>query len=253
MRSAFKCLLIMVLLISLGCKGDERDEPVTAESPLEITAEPQAETGDGSGEGSEDAQYREPAIPSLSEIRSVKVTTISDNPRGGFRPGIEYSGEHDESTGFIYEWKLNGNDITGSNDEELEWGEGFKKGDTITVTVTPLSDLGQGAVSAEGSFRIPNSPPVISSEPDTSFKEGKFSYIVQAEDPDGDPVDFSLRGAPSGMTIEPAAGLIIWEYGEKDAGDYKVTVIVTDSEGAQASQELTLSINPQESSAEQIE
>ncbi len=250
MRSSLKCLLMLALLVSPGCKRDEHAKPERVGTPAEITDEPAVETGDAPDEGSEDVDYQEPAIPSLSGIRSVKIATISDNPRDGFKADIEHTGEVDESAGYLYEWKLNGKDITGADGEKLEWREEFKKGDTINVAVTPYSDLGQGAVSAEGSFRIPNSPPVITSEPDTSFKEGKFSYIVEAEDPDGDSFDFSLKNAPRGMTIEPAAGLILWEYGEKDAGDYKVTVIVTDSEGAKASQELTLSINPPEPPAE---
>ncbi len=173
----------------------------------------------------------------------------SDNPRDGFKTEIDYDKSQAENTDFIYEWKVNGSEITGANEGELKWQEGFKKGDTITVTVTPYNDLGQGATSAEGSFRIPNSPPVITSQPDTSFEKGKFSYTVEAQDPDGDAMDFSLKNAPKGMTIEPATGLIVWEYDEKEAGDYKVTVIVTDSEGARAVQDLTLSIHPQGSTA----
>ena len=110
------------------------------------------------------------------------------------------------------------------------------------MSVTPYSDLGQGAVTAGGTFTIPNSPPVISSEPSASYSDGRFTYTVLAEDPDGDPIDFTLRGAPPGMTIEPATGLIVWEYGEGDAGEYKVTVVAADSEGASVSQELTLTI-----------
>ena len=48
------------------------------------------------------------------------------------------------------------------------------------------------------------------------------------------------------MTIEPATGLIVWDYGEQDAGTYTVTIVVSDSEGAKASQDLTLSIDPAE-------
>jgi hypothetical protein len=250
MNGALKYLLITALIFLLGCKGEDGDQTVTTEeSAPEVTEEPVIETDNVTEEESADAEYSQPSLPSLGEIKSVKINTLSDNPRDGFIAVIEYDGEDGGSTGFIYDWKHNGDDITGANEEKLEWKEGFKKGDTITLSVTPYSDLGAGVLSAEGSFTIPNSPPVITSEPDGSFEEGRFSYIVEAHDPDGDSIDFSLRNAPRGMTIEPAAGLILWEYGEKDAGDYKVTVIVTDSEGAQSRQELTLSINPQETAS----
>ncbi|MGH7850556.1 MAG: Ig domain-containing protein [Thermodesulfobacteriota bacterium] len=251
MTSAIKYLLLITLLLLPGCKGE--DGTVTVEPAPELTEGPVMETEDVPEEESPDTGYSEPSVPSLAEVKSVKIHTLSDDPREGFRAEIEYSGVPDESTSFIYEWKQNGSDLTGASEEKLEWREGFKKGDAITVAVTPYSDLGQGVISAEGSFKIPNSPPVITSEPGTSFEEGRFSYIVEAHDPDGDSIDFSLRNAPRGMTIEPAAGLIIWEYGEKDAGDYKVTVIVTDSEGAVSRQELTLSIHPQDSAVEGTE
>ena len=52
------------------------------------------------------------------------------------------------------------------------------------------------------------------------------------------------NGVVNEVTIEPATGLIVWEYGEDDAGEYKVTVVAADSEGASVSQELTLTIAP---------
>jgi len=249
MTGALKYMLIIALILLSGCKGENGDEPLTDQSAPEVSEEPVTENEDASEEESVDAEYSQPSLPSLAEIKSVKVRMLSADPKDGFEADVEYEGEGDGSMGFIYDWKLNGNDITGAGEEKLEWRDDFKKGDTISVSVTPYSDLGQGAFSAEGSFKIPNSPPVIISEPDTSFEEGRFSYIVEASDPDGDPIDFRLKNAPRGMMIEPAAGLIIWEYGEKDAGDYKVTVIVTDSEGAESMQELTLSIHPRDSAA----
>lgn len=249
MTGALKYLLIIALIFFLGCKGENGDEPLTDQSAPEVTEEPVTETEDIQEEESADAEYSQPSLPSLAEIKSVKVRMLSADPKDGFVAEIEYDGSPEGNTSFIYEWTHNGSDLTGANEEKLEWREGFKKGDEITVAVTPYSDLGQGVFSAGGSFNIPNSSPVITSEPDTSFEEGRFSYIVVAHDPDGDPIDFRLKNAPRGMTIEPAAGLIIWEYGEKDAGDYKVTVIVADSEGAETMQELTLSIHPQGSTA----
>lgn len=253
MTTFLKCFLVITFFLLPGCRGDKGDEPATEVSAPEVTDEPDTAAEDAPEEESFDTEVSEPSIPSLSDIKSVKINMLSDSPRDGFEAEVEFGGGSGGDTEVIYDWKHNGDDITGAHDRKLEWREGFKKGDTITLSVTPYSDLGEGAASAVGSIRIPNSPPVITSEPDTSFEEGRFSYIVQAEDPDGDPMDFSLRNAPKGMTIEPAAGLILWEYGEKDAGDYKVTVIVMDSEGAKSEQELTLSIHPQGSAAEGAE
>jgi hypothetical protein len=246
MTRTLKYLILIALILLPGCGGEDGGESATTDaSAPEVTEEPVTDTEDVPEDESVDTEYSGQSLPSLSEIKSVKIRTLSADPRDGFEAVLEYNGEGDAGAGFIYDWKHNGDDITGASEEKLEWRDGFKKGDTITLSVTPYNDLGAGALTAEGSFKIPNSPPVITSEPEASFEEGRFSYIVEAYDPDGDHIDFSLRNAPRGMTIEPAAGLILWEYGETDAGDYKVTVIVTDSEGADARQELALSIHPE--------
>ena len=92
-------------------------------------------------------------LPSLAHIRQVRVVTLSDNPRDGFRAEIIYN-DSGESKGqnYLYDRKLNGEDISGEIGEELEWRDGFKKGYMITVSVTPYNDLGQGTRSAEGGF-----------------------------------------------------------------------------------------------------
>jgi hypothetical protein len=241
-------VLAVVFLIVIGCggNGNEEDPPVE-EAPPEATAKPQAVTEDKLQEESHTYGGDTASMPSLEDIREIRIVTVSDDPRDGFRAEIIYAdSEESRRQNYIYDWQLNGEDITGEVGEELEWKDGFKKGDTITVSVTPYNDLGQGTRSASGGFQIPNSPPRILSAPDPKFEQGRFSYTVRAEDPDGDPLDFTLRNAPPGMIIEPATGLIVWEFDEQDAGTYTVTIIVSDSEGAKASQELTLSIEPQD-------
>lgn len=252
MNKFLACLFVSCLLFSPGC-GSGREK---ADEPEEVSADVAEESYNEPGEEStgeaERYDFDDSSVPSLSRISSVKVVTLSEDPRDGFKVEISYSEpEAAGGSNFIYAWKINGEEIFGETGEELKWREGLKKGDTITVSVTPYSDLGQGALLAEGSFKIPNSPPRITSEPKATFEDGKFSYTVEARDPDGDALDFTLRNAPAGMTIEPATGLIVWEYDGQDRGVYTVTIIVSDSEGAQASQELTLSIDPDNSAPEE--
>lgn len=240
-------ILLAALLLVPGCSRDETpsapDETDISSGAGDEVDEAYEEEEEGP-EAAGDFDAPAPAIPSLAKIRSVSVETITGNPRDGFKAVIRFDGAQNSDIRYMYDWTVNGNDISGAIEETLPWQEGFKRGDIIGVTVTPYSDLGQGAATAGGAFAIPNSPPVISSEPEASFTDGRFAYTVVAEDPDGDPVDFTLRGAPPGMTIEPATGLIAWEYGEDDAGEYKVTVVAADSEGASVSRELTLTIAP---------
>ena len=57
----------------------------------------------------------------------------------------------------------------------------------------------------------PNLPPVITSIPLTQAKNYQpYNYQVQASDPNGDPLIYSLALAPANMTINPSTGLIQW-------------------------------------------
>lgn len=251
MTSSIRFSLMIFLAVLLFLPGCRRNDDTPSESDeTEISSE-EAETDEAyeeedeeDFEGAGDFGAPDPGLPSVSGIKSVSVETITGSPRDGFKAVLFLEGPQNEDTRYIYDWTVNGREVSGVIEETLPWQEGFKRGDVVGVTVIPYSDLGQGVMTVGGTFTIPNSPPVISSEPSASFTDGKFTYTVLAEDPDGDPVDFTLKGAPPGMTIEPAAGLIVWEYGPDDAGEYKVTVVAADSEGASVSQELTLSITP---------
>ena len=251
MMNALRFSLMILLALLLFFPGCSRDETPSEPDEAGISSVDAGDEMDGTYEEEDEEDGLEAAedfdapaadLPSLAKIRSVSVETITGNPRDGFKAVIRFEGAQNSDIRYIYDWTVNGSDISGEIEETLPWQEGFKRGDVIGVAVTPYSDLGQGAVTAGGAFTIPNSPPVISSEPSASYSDGRFTYTVLAEDPDGDAIDFTLRGAPPGMTIEPATGLIVWEYGEGDAGEYKVTVIAADSEGASVSQELTLTI-----------
>ncbi len=178
-------------------------------------------------------------------VESIRIERIPGNDTSNaFRAIVKAKDPDDDVISFGYQWKLNGDDIPDATDEILEWDENLKKGSTISVGVIPFDGKDEGVWKAEGSFTIPNSPPIITSEPSPRIEDGKLTYALKAEDPDGDPIEYTLKNAPRGMTIEPATGLISWEFGEADIGEHTVEIIVTDSEGARTSQMLTLNISP---------
>jgi len=73
---------------------------------------------------------------------------------------------------------------------------------------------------------VPNQAPIITSSPVTTATVGEaYTYDVNATDPDGDTLTYSLA-TPAGMTINSATGLINWIPAAK--GDYAVVVKVTD-------------------------
>jgi len=72
-----------------------------------------------------------------------------------------------------------------------------------------------------------NQAPIITSSPITAVTVGEtYVYDVEATDPNGDTLTYSLTFKPMGMTINPATGLIKWTPTAK--GNYAVIVKVSD-------------------------
>jgi hypothetical protein len=77
-----------------------------------------------------------------------------------------------------------------------------------------------------------NQPPQIEPIPPQYVEENQpLSFAVEAMDPDGDTLSYSLQDAPAGMTIDPN-GMVTWNPGTGASGTYGVTVQVTDNRGA---------------------
>jgi uncharacterized protein YjdB len=115
----------------------------------------------------------------------------------------------------------------------------------VTVEV---SDDGSPVKSVTQSFAIHvrqvpiNQPPTITSTPDTTATVGQaYSYNVNATDPNGDTLAYSLTTKPAGMTIKSWNGIISWT--PTALGDYDVTVEVSDGDLIDT-QSFTITVSP---------
>ncbi|MBL8344626.1 MAG: tandem-95 repeat protein [Rubrivivax sp.] len=102
-----------------------------------------------------------------------------------------------------------------------------------------------GGLAATQAFTITvaaaNAAPQITTTPVTSGTVGvAYAYDVNATDPNGDALTYSLTQAPSGMTINASSGLIAWTPGT--AGSQAVTVRVADPAGLAATQSFTIAV-----------
>jgi parallel beta-helix repeat protein len=115
------------------------------------------------------------------------------------------------------------------------------------VVVKVTDSLG---LSATQSFSVDvanvNDPPMITSTPVTTGKEGSaYYYLVTASDKDtayGDTLTFSLVSAPTGMAIDGVTGEITWTPASNQVGVQMVTVRVTDSGSATATQTYSIMV-----------
>jgi len=248
MNRSFLVLFPIFLIVALACGGGDTQnrERNRSKTPSSKTMPEKRETitrAENSKEGSDESAEVGGDKNNPPQITSIKIVNVSDSdPRQGFRAVVEAQDPDGDEVSLRYQWKKSGEDIVGATGEVLEWQEDFKKGDNISVEVTPFDGKVEGIWKAEGSFTIPNSPPTIVSEPEGRMEGGKFIYTVKAEDPDGDPIEFTLKNAPKGMAIEPATGVITWEFDEKDVGEYKVEVTASDPDGGKAVQILNLRV-----------
>jgi len=73
----------------------------------------------------------------------------------------------------------------------------------------------------------PNEAPIITSAPIITATVGEaYVYDVEATDPDGNVLTYSLTVKPGRMTINSSTGKIVWFPGT--TGSYDVTVKVSD-------------------------
>jgi hypothetical protein len=113
----------------------------------------------------------------------------------------------------------------------------------VTLTVTDPD----GAVTTDVAVytvRANRPPRVTSTPPSLAVADMLFSYLVTAEDPDGDSLTYSLAASPDGMTVS-SAGLIEWMPAFEQAGFHFVKVIVTDPFGETAVHYFGLSVSEQ--------
>lgn len=79
---------------------------------------------------------------------------------------------------------------------------------------------------------VQNTPPAFTGATNTVIGDSLLTCKINARDPDGDPLTFTLESAPSGMTID-STGVISWVFSPpQNDTTFTVTVSVIDDKGA---------------------
>ena len=77
-----------------------------------------------------------------------------------------------------------------------------------------------------GCFLFNSAPLIVSTAITTATEGALYTYEVEATDPEGDALTYSLTTSPTGMTINSSTGVITWI--PTAVGSYEVTVEVSD-------------------------
>ena len=171
-----------------------------------------------------------PAIVENSppRILSASIEPVPATRRDRLIPKILASDADGDTVTYSYRWMREDGSVAGT--EESIPGSLFSKNEKIILEVTPSDGTTQGA-PFKSALTLANALPRITSIPG-SYAGKEYTYQVTAEDPDKDPITYSLLKAPAGMTIDPASGLVRWAFTEKDAGIYPIEIQVSDPDGA---------------------
>jgi Big-like domain-containing protein len=176
-------------------------------------------------------------VNTLPEVANIKILPEVFKPGDSLRVAAEGYDVDDDNVTFLYEWTVNGNPA--GNKENLEGP--VTRGDKVCLKVTPCDAEGKGRAFVLNRT-IQNQPPVIQDHREFIFDGTTYSYQVKASDPDGDPLVYSLEGAPIDMSIDTSTGLITWKVPAEFKGDSRATAVVNDGNGGVARYDLKISI-----------
>ncbi len=134
-----------------------------------------------------------------------------------------------------YEWFINGEPLpeetVGPSPDRLR-GDLIERGCKVSVRVT-LSDSESTGQSVLLEKLVANSPPRVSRDLVTDFRDFVYTARIKAFDPDGDTLTYSLKEGPEGMTIDPEKGVVTWHVSPEDEGSHDVLVSITDGHGGE--------------------
>jgi hypothetical protein len=117
---------------------------------------------------------------------------------------------------YTYRWFVN-NEAVVDGDKKLLDKTQFKKGDSVYCLVKAVRGRYRSEEVESDEIVIGNSPPVINLAPVSAFEiPGEFRYRINAVDPDGDALSYTLLEPQNReIFLDPETGTISWNITEQ--------------------------------------
>ena len=234
--------VLAVLLLLSGCSGERKAQPPVPPAAGNVVSTAPQPRG-GSPVGGEPAQGSSVADRnSPPEIRGVRF--VGGDGRPGNTLGVETEG-HDadgDPVQFEIAWQKNGQPAGSGNRLTAP----VKRDDKVTVTITPFDGKERGT-AATFSREIINTPPAIEGQEQFQVSDNDVIFHIRASDADDDPLMYSIKDAPAGMSIERSTGWVRWVTSPGMPGKVPFTVTVSDGSGGEATARFSVTISEEPS------
>lgn len=218
----------------------EGPRPV-APSPVASETKPTGTSSQGAGPSASNAVL--PVSPGNNyppKIISVEIVPKKPHLGEPLEARAEASDPDGESVSLTYTWVVNGEVVTSGGEPQFATTD-LHKHDRIVVRVVPSDGKFDGVEGSSQPVFIVNRPPEITSSPSSTVANGMYTYNVKATDSDGDPLQYRLKQAPDGMTIDAGTGAIQWKIStEHPVVD--IGVVASDGDGGEAFQQFKLTV-----------
>tara|TARA_R110002167_G_scaffold352262_1_gene565134 strand:- start:1303 stop:19128 length:17826 start_codon:yes stop_codon:yes gene_type:complete len=221
--------------------------PVAAQNPDGLSFTVRVEDGFG---GYAEQSFTVPVITAPTSGGGGALPTITSVPEGPIYAGElwTYDVTYNEPDGdptitFDVQSDVAGEDISIDGNGSLTWTPSVAGRYTITVSIDDNAD-GVATQTFEVDVVEHNLPPEVTSTPTTNIRVNEYwSYLVQATDPNGDTLTYSLDedSLTRGMTINATTGRILWT--PDTVGSYPVVVTVDDGNGLTATHSFSIAVN----------
>lgn len=233
----FLCVLLMVSLIGCGSGADEIDTNV---STGQVSSQQKTR-----GQADAPAQKR-PKRPPQGWIKKISFSKQLGPEGTALKFKVETTKPLQENQYLSYIYWKNQEKFMETQQDTLP-PAAFKKGDLVFVDVVLYQEDQVLEQRRSEMLQIENSSPVIKKVKIPEIDgPGVYQIIVDAKDPDGDEITFSLAGdsLPDGLQIDPHSGTVTYILGENvPPENLKFTITADDGDKGITKKIVTLNFN----------
>jgi len=182
------------------------------------------------------------AVNALPGVADARMEPRAPTAGSTVRAIVQAQDPDGDPLTFKYQWYVNDLPAAGNGDSLTLTG--VRKGSWVHVTVTPNDGFADGAWRDSPRYQVVNALPVVKSVLPKELPPGRrFVYRIVAEDPDGDPLTYTLTNAAPGMVLRGET--LEWQVPEESIGVHvEAVVVISDDDGGQTVQNISMTIQP---------